>query len=58
MFMMRAMVNVKTMKNLALTTDTRKESRTVFQKAKFIAPVQCVEKRRRKEDGNTLMKSI
>lgn len=52
--MMRAMVNVKTTKNLALTTDTRKDSRAVFQKTKFIALVQCVEKRREKEAGNTL----
>ena len=53
--MMRAMVNVKTMKNLALTTDTQKDSRTVFQKTKFIVLARCVEKRRRKEDGNTLI---
>lgn len=53
--MMQVMETVKAMKNLALIMDTQKDNRTVFQKTKFIAPVQCVEKRRRKEDGNMLM---
>lgn len=55
MFTMQAMDTVKTMKNLALIMDTRKDNRIVFQKKRFIALVQCVEKRREKEAGNTVI---